>query len=129
MSLANGDSAEFFAAAKEGRLVFQKCKSCGDVQYPPRHHCASCWEADIEWVDSSGQGVVETFTIVRRAPLPAFAEKVPYVIASIKVEEGPRMITSLVGDDALEVAIGDAVRVAYEEGQSGDALPVFQRVE
>jgi uncharacterized protein len=127
MTLANGDSQEYFAAAKEGRLTFQKCNRCDAVQFPPRHHCTTCWEADLAWIDSTGKGKVETFTIVRRAPLPAYADKVPYFIAAINVAEGPRMITTLVGEDALDVQIGDTVAVTFEQGKDGDTLPVFQR--
>ena len=127
MSLANGDSAEYFSAAAEGRLVFQKCDHCGAVQFPPRHHCTTCWEADLTWAESTGKGKVETFTIVRRAPLPAFRDKVPYVVASIIVEEGPRMISNIIGDDALDVQIGDAVSVDFAPGAEGDTLPVFRR--
>lgn len=129
MTLANGDSAEFFAAAAEGRLVFQSCKSCGEVQYPPRHHCASCWETDLNWSESTGKGTVETYTVVQRAPVQAFRAKVPYVVAAIRLEEGPRMITNLAGEDALDVVIGDAVEVVFEKAVDGeDILPLFQRV-
>ena len=127
MSLANGDSAEYFSAAAEGRLVFQKCKNCGTVQFPPRHHCTTCWEADLSWIERTGTAAeMPAHTIVRRAPLPAFRDKVPYVIASVIVDEGPRMITNLVGEDALDVQIGDPVTVAFEPGSEGDVLPVFQ---
>lgn len=127
MSLANGDSTAYFAAAADKRLVFQKCNQCGEVQFPPRHHCTACWEADLDWIESSGKGTIETFTIVRRAPLPEFRDDVPYVIASVIVEEGPRMITNIVGENALDVTIGEAVRVAYKQGTEGDTLPVFER--
>lgn len=127
MSLVNGDSEAYFSAAAEGRLVMQKCDHCGAVQFPPRHHCATCWEADLTWTECSGKGSVETFTIVRRAPLPQFRDKVPYVVASVIIEEGPRMITNIVGDDALEVSIGDPVTVAFEASTEGDTLPVFRR--
>ncbi|APZ55222.1 Zn-ribbon domain-containing OB-fold protein [Salipiger abyssi] len=127
MTFANGDSLEYWKGAEEGKLLFQKCKSCGAVQFPPRHHCATCWEADLDWSESAGTGTVETFTIVRRAPLPAFRDKVPYVVASIIVAEGPRMIAALVGDDALDVKIGDAVTVDFETDHEGNTLPVFRR--
>jgi len=125
ITLANGDSLPYFEGARDGKLLFQKCKGCGVVQFPPRHHCATCWEADLEWIASSGKGTVETYTIVRRAPLPAYREKVPYVIASIIVEEGPRIITSLEGDNALDVKVGDAVSVDYQDDPEGNTLPVF----
>jgi uncharacterized OB-fold protein len=95
--LANGDSQEFWNGVREGRLVFQKCRVCGSIQFPPRHHCAACWESDLEAYASSGRGTVESLTIVRRAPASAFSAQIPYVVAAIAVEEGPRMITNLVG--------------------------------
>lgn len=127
MNLANGDSAEYWKGAEEGKLLFQKCQHCGTVQFPPRYHCAECWETDIEWIESSGKGAVESFTIVRRAPLPSFRDRVPYVVAAISVEEGPRMIAALQGDDALEVKIGDPVKVDFIKNEDGNSLPVFCR--
>lgn len=127
MTLANGDSAEYFKAAENGRLIFQQCSHCSAVQFPPRHHCTTCWEADLKWIDSTGKGKVETFTIVRRAPLPVYKDRVPYVVASIIMDEGPRMITNIVGDTALDAQIGDAVTVAFEPSTEGDILPVFKR--
>lgn len=126
-ALSNGDSTEFWDGVRQGRLLFQKCGACGSVQFPPRHHCASCWETDLEWVESSGRGKVESFTIVRRAPVSEFREKVPYVVAAVLVEEGPRMITNLTGDDAMDVKIGDQVQVRFEDGASGHPLPMFRR--
>lgn len=126
MGLANGDSKEYFAAAAEGRLVFQKCAHCGALQFPPRHHCSTCWKADLGWTDSQGRGKVESFTIVRRAPLPTFRDKVPYVVVSVILEEGLRMITNLVGEDALAVRIGDPVTVTFEQ-RAEATLPQFRR--
>lgn len=126
MTLANGDSAAYFEAAKEGRLVFQKCQHCDNIQFPPRHHCVNCWQSDLKWIESSGKGRVETYTIVRRAPLPKFRNKTPYVVASIIVEEGPRMITNLVGATALDVKIGDNVSVTFAPNADGEILPLFQ---
>jgi uncharacterized OB-fold protein len=125
-SLANGDSKEYWNGARERRLLFQKCRRCSVVQFPPRDHCASCWEADLEWTESSGSAIVESFTVVRRAPIPAFREKVPYVVAAVLVEEGPRMITNIVGKDALDVQIGDAVKVEFVDDAAGNALPQFR---
>lgn len=127
MTLANGDSAAYWQGAQDGKLLFQACKACGAVQFPPRHHCASCWEADLEWSQSAGAGKVESFTIVRRAPSPAFRDKVPYVVAAVLVAEGPRMIARITGPDALDVRIGDAVTVGFEPDAEGNSLPVFRR--
>ncbi len=123
---ANGDSTGYWEAARNHRLEFQGCRSCGHVQFPPRHQCARCWSTDIEGIESSGRGVIESVTIVRRAPLLQFRERVPYAIASVVCEEGPRMITNLVGDGALDARIGDAVVVCFEPDADGNILPQFQ---
>ncbi|WP_236638187.1 Zn-ribbon domain-containing OB-fold protein [Mangrovicoccus ximenensis] len=123
---ANGDSAEYWKAIAGKRLIFQKCSCCGAVQFPPRHHCARCWEAGPGWIEATGRGVIESYTIVRRAPLPQFRDKVPYVVASVITEEGPRMLAGLTGENALGVAVGDAVRVVFGTGADGSPLPEFE---
>lgn len=128
MSLANGDSSTYFSAAAERRLVFQVCGNCGATQFPPRHHCAKCWETDLSFTDSAGTGAIESFTIVRRSPLPEYRDQVPYVVAAIAMDEGIRMIARIVGDTAMATAIGDAVTVDFAPGTEGDLLPVFRRI-
>lgn len=126
--LSNGDSAPYWEAAKAGRLVVQKCSGCGNVQFPPRHQCAKCWSPELAWLDCSGRGVVESFTIVRRAPAAEFIEKAPYAVVAVLLEEGPRMITGMNGEGALDISIGDPVEVAFEARGDGRVLPVFQPV-
>jgi len=123
---SNADAKPYWEAAQQGRLVFKKCSSCGYVQFPPRHVCPKCWSDSAEWISSGGEGQVYSFSIVRRAPTPAHAAKVPYVIAMIELIDGPRMIANIVGDDALGVSIGDRVTVTFEPWE-GSALPQFCR--
>ena len=93
----------------------------------PRKFCPHCWSDQLEWVDSKGHGTVHSFSIVHRAPTPVFAASTPYVIALIDLDEGPRMFANVVGDDALEVAIGDRVSVTFEERGGGAVVPQFTR--
>jgi uncharacterized OB-fold protein len=126
-TLENGDSRAFWEGVKAGRLVLQKCRACGTVQFPPRFHCATCWARELENIDSRGVGSVESFTVVRRAPTAAYRESVPYVVAAITLEEGPRMITNVIGEDALSIQIGDAVVVEFTANPMGQELPQFRR--
>ncbi|WP_417725192.1 Zn-ribbon domain-containing OB-fold protein [Salipiger sp.] len=125
--LVNGDNKAFWEGARQHKLLIQKCNRCDSVQFPPRHHCIKCWEADLVMVECSGRGRVESYTIVRRAPLAAFRDKVPYPVAAILLEEGPRLMAGVIGEDALDVAIGDAVTVDFEEDADGNVLPQFRR--
>jgi uncharacterized OB-fold protein len=127
-SPANPDSKPYWEAALEGRLVFKKCSACGHVQFPPRHLCPNCWSDQASWIESKGRGRIESFCIVHRAPTPAFASRVPYVIAMIALDDAPRMMANIVGDGALEAVIGDAVEVEFER-RDGYAMPQFHRVK
>jgi uncharacterized OB-fold protein len=121
---ANADSRPYWDAAAKGRLTFKKCLSCGHVQFPPRHLCPVCWSDRLEWIEHPGRGRIHSFTIVHRAPAPGF--DVPYVLAVIDLDGGPRMMSNIVGPDAVKAAIGDAVEVTFER-RGGAALPQFQR--
>jgi uncharacterized protein len=127
LNIVNGDSAEYWAAAKEGRLLFQKCRSCGVVQFPPRYHCGECWSDAIEWIESCREGTIESFTVVHRAPVPSFQERVPYVIAAVRLDEGVRMITNLLGGPH-GIRIGERVRVDFTEVDDM-RIPQFRRLE
>jgi len=122
------DGKPFWAAAAEGRLVLQQCQACGKTRFPPRHQCPHCWSPDAQWKDASGQGEIESVTIVRRAPTAVFRDLVPYAIVAVTLPEGVRMITNLIGDGALDGQIGDKVVVVFESRPNG-ALPQFQLAE
>ena len=126
--VANADSKPYWDAARERRLVVRKCKSCGQLHFMPRYLCPACWSDQLEWVDATGAGNVHSFTIIRRASDPAFAPLVPYAVALIDLEEGPRMMANIVGADALAVKIGDRVQVSFEDRGGGAMVPQFTRV-
>ena len=114
----------YWRGNENGRLLLQRCPRCDHVQFPPRLACTSCGARDLEWSDASGRGAVRTFTIIRRAVSPAFEADVPYVVALIGLDEGPTMMTNVVGCDPESVSIGQRVRVVFERrGQV--AIPQF----
>lgn len=121
------EAAHFFAAAAQGRLELQRCSDCGKAWFFPRPACVACGAERFVWIAASGRGRVHSYSIVHRAPSPEFRERLPYVVALIDLDEGPRMMTNIVGAGALEVAIGDAVRVTFEDRGAGRRLPQFQR--
>lgn len=124
----NADSRPYWEAAARGQLVLKRCRACGKPHFPPRHLCPHCWSDDGEWITSSGRGVVYSFTVMHRAPMPQFAARVPYVVALVDLEEGPRMMANILGDDALTTQVGDRVAVCFEERAGGSRLPQFRRV-
>jgi uncharacterized OB-fold protein len=123
----NADSKTYWEAAARDELVLRRCSACGKHHFPPRYLCPRCWSDELEWTRSAGKGVVYSFTVMHRAPMPAFAQRVPYVVALIDLDEGPRMMAIILGDDALETTVGDRVSVCFEERAGGSKLPQFMR--
>jgi len=118
-------SRPFWDAAREHRLSIPKCRACGKYHFYPRELCPHCHSDDLEWTDVSGKGEIYSFTIARKPAGPVYAGDVPYIIAMIALDEGPRMLTNLVVDDVETVQIGDRVAVQFEDVTDEVTLPKF----
>jgi uncharacterized OB-fold protein len=121
------ETAPYWDGARAGKLLLQRCLDCGALRFYPRRACPACWSERGEWTEASGRGRVHSFTVIHRPPAPAFAGRVPYVVALIDLDEGPRMMANVVGDGAMEVAIDDPVTVEFEP-RGAIALPQFRRI-
>lgn len=104
-------TAHYWEAAAGGILTIQRCADCGVHQFYPRRFCASCWSDEVAWVEASGGGTVWTFTVAHKPGHPAWAADVPYVIAVIELDEGPRFLTNILTDDPTAVAVGRRVQL------------------
>ncbi|WP_151448722.1 Zn-ribbon domain-containing OB-fold protein [Lacisediminimonas profundi] len=125
--VTNPDSQQYWQGAQDERLLIRKCKFCGVLHFMPRYLCPSCWSTDLEWIQASGRGTVHSYSVIRRASDPEFSDRVPYVVALIDLEEGPRMMANILGDDALDIRIGHQVAVCFEERAGGAKVPQFRR--
>jgi uncharacterized OB-fold protein len=105
-------SRPFWQAAREKRLVLQRCADCGAYRWTPQILCVRCHSESYAWTQVSGRGFVYSFTVVHRAPTAAFAT--PYVIAVVTLEEGPLMLTNIVGCEPDDVHIDMQVEVVFE---------------
>ena len=105
----------FWEGARERRLVMPRCTACGHMFFYPRSECPECMADGIEWVQVSGSGTVYSFTIVRQPADPAFRDDVPYPYAIVELDEGPRMVTTIVGCDPEEVRIGMRVTTVFDD--------------
>ena len=120
------DSRAFWFNCSRGKLVLQRCSDCATTQYYPRNVCTNCGSSNIEWVDSAGKGTVYSYTVVHRAPSPAFSQYVPYVLAIIQLSEGPRMMSNIIDCDPGNVRIGMEVDVDFEIRAEDVGVPVFR---
>ncbi len=115
----------YWEGAGRHELVLQRCKRCGTVQHRPRALCVTCLSDEIEHFVASGRGSVWTFTVTEQNQVPPFRDAVPYVLAYVELEEGPRLLTNVVGCAPEAVRIGMPVRVDFRGDADGLATPVF----
>jgi uncharacterized OB-fold protein len=119
------DSSPYYAAARDGTLVIQECAACGHRQLYGRSLCVVCG-GPVAWVPASGRGVVYSFTIIRQHHARPFRDMLPYVVALVDLDEGPRVMTNVVGCDIADVAIGMRVRARFEVVSDDAGVALFE---
>jgi hypothetical protein len=118
------DSAPWWDALREHRLLFQRCRRCGHAQLYFRAVCRECWSRDLETPESSGRGVVYSYSVLYSVGDPVLKEELPYALAIVELDEGARLLTRIVGDPDA-VAVGRRVRVVFHDVDEELTLPYF----
>jgi uncharacterized OB-fold protein len=112
-----------------GELRLQQCTQCGAYQYPPESFCFQCPSTDLEWKAVDGSGAVYSYIIVHQRYHPAFGDRLPYNVAIVELDEGPRMLSNVLDVEPDAVEIGMRVRARIETlGDEGAAL-FFERAD
>jgi uncharacterized OB-fold protein len=119
------ESKGFWEACRRRELCVQRCRSCSTLRYYPRAVCPRCLSADTEWVRCSGRGSVYSFTVTHQNQAPAFRDRLPYVLAYVELDEGPRLLTNIVDCATDAVRIGMPVEVVFEDVDE-IAIPRFR---
>jgi uncharacterized OB-fold protein len=112
-------TAPFWSATMEEKLVAQRCTSCQYLRWPIAELCPICLHTESAWSELSGVGSVWSFAVYKRAMHPAFADAVPYTVATIELAEGPHMVGTVLtstgdADADQELNIGDQVIAVFD---------------
>lgn len=116
----------FWQGCAENRLLLQCCDSCGQLRYPPAKLCNKCLNDKSRWCEHEGQGIIYSFVVYHHAFHPDFKEKLPYVVAIIELDNGPRMISRITGCEPGQVEIGMPVKVVFEKLAETVSIPIFK---
>ena len=119
------ETADFWAATAGGRLLLKRCERCAAVGWYPRALCASCGSVELSGIAASGHGTVYSFTVVHRS-LGSYRDAAPYVIAYVELDEGPRVLTNIVGCEPELIHIGQSVTLEFHDTGEGSALYRFK---
>jgi uncharacterized OB-fold protein len=127
------DSAPFWRAAKERRLVVQRCDGCGRLRFPPHPFCRACRSAKMSWAPVSGRGKIWSWAVIHEPTMPAFSEFVPFPVVIVTLDEAPhlRMTGNVVAGPgaainsvpAAKLAFGAPVEVTFAEVAEDVTLP------
>lgn len=104
----------FREGAKRGVVVLQRCMDCGRHRYPAARYCTQCRGERSEWVETSGRGVVESHCTFHKAYWPAFEPEIPYQVVQVRLDEGVRLFSNLVGVPGDKIRSGLRVRAQFE---------------
>ena len=118
----------YYDAASQGRLLVKQCADCQKYHHYPRALCPFCFSDKTEWKEAKGTGTIYTYSVVRQSYHPFFRSQVPYVVAWIDLDEGPRLVSNVLGVAAPDLGlIGKRVRVDWETHESV-SIPLFRLV-
>jgi uncharacterized OB-fold protein len=119
------ETRHFWEGAREGELRLQKCSACSHTYFPPRPFCPKCASRDVSVFRASGRAALYSYVIHHR-PAPGFTP--PYAIAVVELEEGPRMMTNIVGSEQTPQALqlDMALEVVFQRINDEISLPMFR---
>lgn len=117
----------FWEHANQGRLTVQRCDDCAHSHYPGTPVCPGCLSSRQSWVPVSGRGELLSWVRFHRAYWDGFREDVPYAVILVGLEEGPLMLSNLLGAEPEDLKIGDKLEVAFDRVDDELMLPKFRK--
>jgi uncharacterized OB-fold protein len=122
------EALPYWEGLTQKKLLLQQCACCHSVRHYPRPMCPHCHAMASTWSPASGLGTVHSWTITHQTGLPGFSERVPYVLATVDLAEGVRMLAPLVKVRAEDLRIGMPVEIRFEQQGDGAVIPVFVNI-
>jgi uncharacterized protein len=121
-------NSPYWEALERGELTYQSCVSCGHHWLPARSECPDCLSDNWRWERASGGAKLISWVVYHMAYHPAFEERLPYAVAIVELDEGPRLISNVVGSADLESLVIDQRLVLVIEEEHGVAIPRFKPI-
>ena len=125
LPVISGETRQFWKACKKGVLLIQHCSLCESYQFYPRALCANCWNTDVTWVESKGEGHIWTYTVTYQNRTAGFVDEIPYIVALVLLKEGVKLFTNIIDCNPKDVEIGMEVRVKFVTANDQVSVPYF----
>jgi uncharacterized protein len=122
------ESRPFWEACRRHEFRLQRCAVCQRYWFPPSNVCPECLSDQWEWALASGGGTVFSFVVFHRVYHPGFRDAVPYPVALIALDEGPRFLSNVIDCAVEDIRVGMPVQVVFEDVTDDCTLPKFRPV-
>lgn len=122
-------NAPFWEHCRAKRLTFQQCAACAHLIHPPLPVCPRCQSVERQWPEAPGEALVFSLVWVHTAAHDSVADVLPYnvVLVEFPALPGVRLVSNVIDGKRGELAIGDRLMLAWEEGEAGQSLPRFRK--
>ncbi len=127
--VASSWSRPFWHSLREGRFVLQRCNDCNAFQGYPRVFCVQCYSDNLGWVEASGKGSIYTYTTIVSNPPSTFVDDLPYTLAIVTLDEGPRFLAQLLDIAPADIHCDMAVELVLREVTKDLVMPAFRPYE
>jgi len=118
-------SAPFWDGLKAQRLVLQRCAQCKKIRHYPRPMCDACHSMEAEWVEGSPKGKVYSWMVAHHPFHPGFKRDLPYIVLTVDMHDGVRMVAPMTGNDPSRLSLGQSVTLGFEKINDDITLPRF----
>lgn len=121
----SADTKAFWEGCKEHKLLIQKCTDCGKTRWPAAYLCPHCLSEQAELAEMGPEATVHSFVVFRKPFHPSLEETLPYIVATVDLDEDVRIVSNIVGCEPGDVHCGDKVELAWADGETY-TRPVFK---
>jgi uncharacterized OB-fold protein len=118
----------YWTGLRHRDLKLQRCNDCDKLWYPPGPFCPACWSRNVIWQKLSGRGKVNSWVIFHQAYFSSVKDEIPYNVAEVELDEGPRLLTNLIGIDNADIEIGMPVEVVFDDVTEEVTLAKFKPI-
>lgn len=126
LPIITGDNCEYWKYCKKHELRMQRCRDCGYIRFPPSIVCPKCHSMEAEWTRLTGRGKIYSFVVYRVPYHPSYANDIPYDVAFIQLDEGPRMESNVTGVKVEDIKVDMPVEVYFDDVTEEVSLPKFR---
>ena len=122
------ESQPYWDGLRDGKLLMPRCDACKRYWFPPSLLCPHCNCETWAWTETKGRGRIFSYVVYHRVYHSAFAQDVPYAVAVIELDEGPRMYSNVIGIAPDKLVCDMKVEIVYERITDAITLPKFKPV-